>query len=81
MAIDWRSGHYEGSVRLSVAEGGSDERLWMIGWRVRQTFEVEEDVVLIVLEHVRHQLNIHVLDVDFLYSSRLMDVSNPHKGD
>lgn len=30
------------------------------------TFKVEEDIRLVVLEHLRHKLNIHVLDVDFL---------------
>ena len=32
------------------------------------TFEVEENIGLVVLEHLRHKLNIHVLDVDFLWS-------------
>jgi hypothetical protein len=31
-----------------------------------RTFEVEENIRLVVLEHLRHQLNIHVLDIHFL---------------
>lgn len=30
------------------------------------TFKVEEDIGLIVLEHLCHKLRIHVLDVDLL---------------
>lgn len=30
------------------------------------TFEVEEDVGLVILEHLGDKLHIHVLDVDFL---------------
>lgn len=30
------------------------------------TFKVEENIRLVVLEHLRDKLNIHVLDVDFL---------------
>ena len=31
-----------------------------------RTFQVKQNVVLIVLEHMRHKLNVHVLDIDFL---------------
>ena len=30
------------------------------------TFQVEEDVGLVVLEHLRHQFDVHVLNVDVL---------------
>ena len=30
------------------------------------TFKMEQNIRLVVLEHLRHELNIHVLDVDFL---------------
>lgn len=33
-----------------------------------RTFEVEYDVTRIVLEHLRNQFNVHVLNVDLLYS-------------
>ena len=31
------------------------------------TFQVEEDVGLVVLEHLRHQFHVHVLNVDVLH--------------
>lgn len=30
------------------------------------TFEMEQDIGLVILEHLRHKLGVHVLDVDFL---------------
>lgn len=30
------------------------------------TFKMEKNIRLIVLEHLRHKLNVHILDVDFL---------------
>lgn len=30
------------------------------------TFKMEENIRLVVLKHLRHKLNVHVLDVDFL---------------
>jgi hypothetical protein len=32
----------------------------------RHTLEVEENIRLVVLEHLRHKLRIHILDVDLL---------------
>lgn len=32
----------------------------------RHTLQMEEDVGLVVLEHLGHQLDIHVLDIDIL---------------
>ena len=34
--------------------------------RWMRTFKVEENIRLVVLEHLRDQLDIHVLDVDLL---------------
>lgn len=34
--------------------------------QTKQTFEVEEDIGLVVLEHLGYQLNIHILDIDLL---------------
>jgi hypothetical protein len=31
-----------------------------------RTFEMEENIGLVVLEHLSHQLRVHVLDVDLL---------------
>lgn len=31
-----------------------------------RTFKMKEDIGLIILKHLGHKLNIHVLDVDFL---------------
>jgi hypothetical protein len=30
------------------------------------TFQVEEDIGLVVLEHLCHELDVHVLDIDIL---------------
>ena len=41
--------------------GIQDERLWR-----GRTFKMKENVGLVVLEHLRNQFHIHVLDVHFL---------------
>ena len=52
-----------GSLRLSVADGIS----FVIGRKAHyRTFQMEQDVRLVVFEHLSHKLNIHVLNVDFL---------------
>jgi hypothetical protein len=30
------------------------------------TFKMEENIRLIVFEHLRHKLDVHILDIDFL---------------
>jgi hypothetical protein len=40
--------------------------LFRIIRHTEHTFEVEENVGLVVLEHLSHQLRVHVLDVDLL---------------
>jgi len=61
-------GNQDGSFKLSVA--GRGQRLhtahrWVLAqWKY--TFEMEEHVRLVILEHLRDQLDVHVLDVDLL---------------
>ena len=44
--------------------------------RVREiTFQVEEDVRLVVLEHLRDELDVHVLDIDLLMKPSVPDGS------
>lgn len=40
------------------------QTFWFLG---SPTLQVEEDVGLVILEHLGHQLNIHVLDIDVLH--------------
>jgi hypothetical protein len=40
-------------------------------YRSYHTFEVEENVRLVIFEHLCHQLDIHVLDVNFLQNHML----------
>jgi hypothetical protein len=40
---------------------------WLVIIEVPQTFKVEQDVGLVVLEHLCNKLYVHVLDVDLLF--------------
>ena len=44
----------------------------------QQTFQVKENIGLVVLEHLGHELNVHVLDVDFLRRSSVSGQPFPH---
>lgn len=46
---------------------------------ILRTFEVEEDIGLVILEHLGDELHIHVLDIDLLQKQRR--VSNAHARD
>ena len=59
--------------------GPSDCRLLEVGQlagtfvrfiELPQTFKVEQNVGLVVLEHLRNKLDVHVLDVDLLLTSQ-----------
>lgn len=60
---------HEGSLRLSVAMYTTNLDQALLKRSIterRPTFQMEEHVRLIVLEHLSNKLNIHILDVDFL---------------
>ena len=48
-----------GYICISLGPGRQEASL--------HTFQVEEDVGLVVLEHLRDQFHVHVLDVDVLF--------------
>jgi hypothetical protein len=56
---------YAGSFKPFVAEAVS-RYYSIIDLDAMHTFEMEEDVGLIILEHLSYKLRVHVLDVDFL---------------
>jgi hypothetical protein len=35
--------------------------------RGRLTFEMEQNIGLVVLEHLSHKLDVHILNIDFLW--------------
>lgn len=55
---------YDGSFKLSVA----DNHQYILSRIVTSclTLKVEQDIGLVVLEHLRDELDIHVLNVDLL---------------
>jgi hypothetical protein len=53
---------HDGSFNPSVAALQSEQTRA----RRRPTFQMDEHVGLVVLEHLRHELDVHVLDVDLL---------------
>lgn len=59
---------YEGSLRLSVA--ASSIRVAQLLVVKIPTFEMEQHVGLVVLEHLSYELHVHVLDVDLLVASQ-----------
>ena len=60
----------DGSLRLSVAARTiSYQQRCILGRHL--TFKMEQHIRLIVLEHLRHQFDIHVLDIDFLASCQI----------
>ena len=58
-------GSHEGFCRLSVA-AYTVSIMTMYQWRRIRAFKVEENIGPIILEHLRHQFDIDVLDIDFL---------------
>lgn len=60
-------GPHDGSLRLSVARKSQFIRSRNCrALEVSLTFQVEQYVGLIILEHLSNQLNIHVLHIDVL---------------
>lgn len=60
----------DGSFKFSVANEGVNINFpssRFQGHGGEQTFEMKEDIRLIILEHLSDKLDVHVLDVDFLY--------------
>lgn len=45
---------------------------------LNHTFKMEKNIRLVVLEHLCHQLNVHVLDVDLLSGCEFEQTSRQH---
>lgn len=69
-----RQGTQDGSFRLSVAADmlASPHTTHGRDSGTVRTFQMKEDVGLVVFEHLGHQLNVHVLDVDVLWMKMSM---------
>lgn len=37
------------------------------------TFEMKQHIALVIFEHLRHELDVHVLDIDLLFTQRVSD--------